>query len=83
MSEHPSLTERQRVVLAAVVDTGHIKGAAVQVGITESSAHHRLLYARERCGCGSVLELVWRHHRELQAVVDGAISIPTATAPMR
>jgi FixJ family two-component response regulator len=78
MRDHPVLTDRQRVVLAAVVDTGHIKGAAVQLGITETSAHHRMTYARERCGCGSVLELVFRHYAELQAVVDGAISVPTA-----
>lgn len=69
MSEHPSLTERQREVIAAVVDTGHIKGAAVQLGISESGAYRRVEYALVRCGCGSLLELVYTHHHEL---ADGA-----------
>jgi FixJ family two-component response regulator len=80
MSDHPPLTDRQREVVAAVVSTGHIKGAAVQCGITERSAHHRVMYARERCGCTSVVELVWRHHHELQGILDGAIHTTTADA---
>lgn len=74
MRDHPPLTERQREVIAAVVSTGSIKGSAAETGITITSAHHRVTYARERCGCTSVLELVWRHHHELQDVIDGAIS---------
>jgi len=77
MAEHPALTERQREVVCAVVQTGSIKGSASMVGITETSAHHRMTYARQRCGCGSVLEMIWRHHDE---IVDGAISGTTARA---
>ena len=80
MHDHPPLTDRQLQVIAAVVATGSIKGSAAETGITITSAHHRLTYAQERCGCRSVLELVWRHHHELQAVLDGAISGTTADA---
>ena len=76
MSEHPDLTARQLEVVAAVVVTGTIKGSARQLGISESSAYHRVTYARERCGCGSVPELVFHHHRQ----IGGAITVPTGLA---
>jgi DNA-binding NarL/FixJ family response regulator len=77
MTDHPDLTPRQCEIVAAVVVTGSIKGSARQVGITESSAHRRLSYACGRCGCGSLVELVYHHHRQ----IDGAIRAPTALAP--
>jgi FixJ family two-component response regulator len=77
MSEHPALTDRQREVIVAVVSTGHIKGAAVQLGISESGAYRRVEYACVRCGCGSLVELVFHHHHEL---ADGVISPPTRHA---
>ena len=80
MREHPPLTERQRVVIAAVVSTGHVKGAAVQLGISESGAYARVAYAGDRCGCTSLFELIFHHHRELQALVDGVTSPTTGAA---
>lgn len=74
MTEHPPLTDRQREVIAAVVETGHIKGAAVQLGISESGAYSRVNYALVRCGCGSLVRLIYHHHAEL----DGVTS-PTTT----
>ena len=77
MSEqHLALTDRQREVVCAVVETGHIKGAAVQLGISESGAYARIEYALVRCGCGSLIELVYHHHHEL----DGVTSPTTADA---
>lgn len=66
--EHPSLTVRERAVVAAVVDAGHIKGAAVQLGISESGVYRRVEVACVRCGCGSLVSLVYTHHHELEGV---------------
>lgn len=70
MSEHQSLTNRQREVIVAVVASGHIKGAAEQLGISESGAYARVNYALVRCGCGSLVELVYHHHDELDGVTS-------------
>jgi FixJ family two-component response regulator len=78
MRDHPVLTDRQRVVLAAVVDTGHIKGAAVQLGISESGVYRRVECAQVRCGCGSLVELVFQHHHELEGVNPPPIAIARA-----
>jgi FixJ family two-component response regulator len=80
MAEHRSLTERERVVIAAVVDTGHIKGAAAQLGISESGAYRRVEYARVRCGCGSLVELVYTHHHELSEGVTTPTTEPALSA---
>ena len=68
MTDHPPLTDRQREVIVAVVSTGSIKGSVQQLGITESAAYARVNYALVRCGCGSLLELVYHHHHELDGV---------------
>lgn len=68
MSEHRSLTERERVVIAAVVDVGHVKGAAAQLGVTDSAVYRRIEVACERCGCVSLYSLVFEHHHELEGV---------------
>jgi DNA-binding NarL/FixJ family response regulator len=79
MSEHPGLTARQCEVLVAVVETGSIKGSARQLGISESGVKARVAYACERCGCGSVLELVYHHHREIEGVYRATTaSVPAA-----
>jgi FixJ family two-component response regulator len=70
LSDHPSLTDRQREVVGAVVVAGGFKGAAEQLGISASGAYRRVDYALVRCGCGTLLELVYNHHHEIEGVID-------------
>ena len=69
MSDHPVLTDRQREVVGAVVVAGGFKGAAQQLGITKTGAYRRVDYALVRCGCGSLIELVYNHHHEIEGVI--------------
>lgn len=65
------------MVVGAVVVAGGFKGAAEQLGITKRGAYRRVDYALVRCGCGSLIELVYHHHHE----IEGAIEPPTESEP--
>ena len=59
-SRHPArATDREVVVVAAVLETGSEKAAAHQLGLSPSTVKHHLANARSKCGAETTAQLVW------------------------
>ncbi len=52
-------TERELVVVAAVLEAGSEKAAAHQLGLTHSTVKHHLASARSKVGVTTTAQLVW------------------------
>lgn len=52
-------TEREVVVVAAVLATGSEKAAAHRLGLSHSTVKHHLANARSKVGAGTTARLVW------------------------
>ena len=52
-------TEREIVVVAAVLATGSEKAAAHRLGLSHSTVKHHLANARSRVGAETTAQLVW------------------------
>jgi transposase len=52
-------TERELVVVAAVLQAGSEKAAAHRLGLSHSAVKHRLARARARVGAETTAQLVW------------------------
>lgn len=54
-------TEREVVVVAAVLVTGSEKAAAHRLGLAHSTVKHHLANARSKVGAATTAQLVWIH----------------------
>jgi DNA-binding NarL/FixJ family response regulator len=52
-------TEREVVMVAAVLSTGSEKAAAHRLGLSHSTVKHHLANARSRVGAETTAQLVW------------------------
>jgi DNA-binding NarL/FixJ family response regulator len=52
-------TDREVVVVAAVLETGSEKAAAHRLGLSHSTVKHHLANARSRVGAETTAQLVW------------------------
>jgi DNA-binding CsgD family transcriptional regulator len=52
-------TDREVVVVAAVLDTGSEKAAAHRLGLSHSTVKHHLANARSKVGATTTAQLVW------------------------
>jgi DNA-binding NarL/FixJ family response regulator len=52
-------TERELVVVAAVLEAGSEKAAAHRLGLSHSTVKHHLANARSRVGAATTAQLVW------------------------
>ncbi len=52
-------TEREVVVVAAVLDAGSEKAAAHRLGLSHSTLKHHLANARSKVGAETTSQLVW------------------------
>jgi DNA-binding CsgD family transcriptional regulator len=52
-------TERELVVVAAVLEAGSEKAAAHRLGLSHSTVKHHLASARSRVGAATTAQLVW------------------------
>jgi DNA-binding NarL/FixJ family response regulator len=52
-------TDREVVVVAAVLASGSEKAAAHRLGLSHSTVKHHLANARSRCGATTTAQLVW------------------------
>jgi len=52
-------TERELVVVAAVVSAGSEKAAAQRLGLSHSTVKHHLASARSKVGATTTAQLVW------------------------
>jgi DNA-binding NarL/FixJ family response regulator len=52
-------TERELVVVAAVLEAGSEKAAAHRLGLSHSTVKHHLANARSKVGATSTAQLVW------------------------
>ncbi|MBI3749335.1 MAG: hypothetical protein HY262_10905 [Chloroflexi bacterium] len=61
MRQRPSAraTERELVVVAAVLEAGSEKAAAHQLGLSHSTVKHHLANARAKAGVETTAQLVW------------------------
>jgi DNA-binding NarL/FixJ family response regulator len=60
-TRHPAerATDREVVVVAAVLETGSEKAAAHRLGLSHSTVKHHLANARSRVGATTTAQLVW------------------------
>lgn len=58
---HPAgrATDREVVVVAAVLDAGSEKAAAHRLGLSHSTVKHHLANARSKVGATTTAQLVW------------------------
>ena len=52
-------TDREVLVVAAVLATGSEKAAAHRLGLSHSTVKHHLANARTKCGAETTAQLVW------------------------
>jgi DNA-binding NarL/FixJ family response regulator len=52
-------TDREIVVVAAVLDAGSEKAAAYRLGLSHSTVKHHLANARSKVGAETTAQLVW------------------------
>jgi DNA-binding NarL/FixJ family response regulator len=69
-------TDREVVVVAAVLDAGSEKAAAHRLGLSHSTVKHHLANARSKVGAETTAQLVWiladrLQRREGEAPTDG------------
>ena len=62
----PSATERELVVVAAVLAAGSEKEAAYRLGLSHSTVKHHLANARSKVGAETTAQLVWILARQLR-----------------
>jgi len=55
----PRATDRELLVVAAVLATGSEKAAAHRLGLSHSTVKHHLANARSKCGTETTAQLVW------------------------
>ena len=67
-------TDREVVVVAAVLDAGSEKAAAYRLGLSHSTVKHHLANARSRVGAETTAQLVWILAARLPEAEDGAES---------
>ena len=59
-ARHPArTTDREVLVVAAVLATGSEKAAANRLGLSHSTIKHHLANARSKCGAETTAQLVW------------------------
>jgi DNA-binding NarL/FixJ family response regulator len=56
---HPRATDREVVVVAAVLVAGSEKAAAHRLGLSHSTVKHHLANARSKAGAETTAQLVW------------------------
>ena len=52
-------TDREVLVVAAVLDAGSEKAATHRLGLSHSTVKHHLANARSKCGAETTAQLVW------------------------
>jgi DNA-binding NarL/FixJ family response regulator len=64
---HPAAraTDREVLVVAAVLDAGSEKAAAYRLGLSHSTVKHHLANARSKVGATTTAQLVWILARRL------------------
>ena len=55
----PRATDREVLVVAAVLATGSEKAAAHRLALSHSTVKHHLANARSKCGAETTAQLVW------------------------
>ena len=65
-------TERELVVVAAVLAAGSQKAAAHRLGLSHSTVKHHLANARSKVGAMTTAQLVWILAERLPGPEDGA-----------
>ena len=59
MTTRTRATERELVVVAAVLEAGSEKAAAHRLGLSHSTVKHHLANARSKVGAETTAQLVW------------------------